>query len=251
MQSIEILGCRVDAVVRDAAVERVVALAHGATSSLVVTLGSEMVMEAQHNARFRSVVDAAALVVCDTIGLLLASRLRGGPLRERITGVELIDALAASSSLHDLRLFLLGGRDGVADHAASKLRERYPGVKIVGTRDGYFAVRESDEVAAAIRASGANVLLAGMGSPRQEVWLSENLARAGCAVGIGLGGTFDILAGEVRRAPPLVRRLGLEWLYRLIREPRRWRRQLALPLFAYLALRETAALALSKGKTSA
>lgn len=245
MNEIEILGCRVDGVGREAAVERVVALARGGAPSLVVTLGTEMVMEAQRNLRFRSVLGSAKLVVCDTVGLLLASRLRGGPLHERVTGVELVQALAAHEGL---RFFVLGGRGDTANRAAAALARH--GAAIAGSRDGYFAADESSAVAAQIRASGANVLLAGLGSPKQELWLWDHLAETGCGAGIGIGGTLDVLAGNVQRAPAVWQRLGLEWLYRLHREPWRWRRQLALPAFAFLVLRETALLYfLHRGRT--
>lgn len=246
MTQLEILGCRVDPVGRAAAVERIAALANGNAPSIVVTLGTEMVMEAQQNPRFRSVLQSAALVICDTVGLLMVSRLRGGPLRERVTGVDLVDALAPRQ---ELRFFVLGGRGDTAQRAAAALVHR--GAQITGCRDGYFSADENAAVAAAIRASGANVLLAGLGSPKQELWLWEHLAETGCPVGIGIGGTLDVLAGNVQRAPAIWQRLGVEWLYRLVTQPWRWRRQLALPAFAFLALRETAQLYFSKGKTTA
>jgi len=241
--TILILGCRVDAVGREAAVDRIVALADAGGAALVVTLGVEMVMAAQHDERFRDAINAAELVTCDTIGLLLVSRLRGGPLRERVTGVDLLGALAARSAAGaDLRLYLLGGAGDTAQRAAEALRRAAPGAAIVGARDGYFSEAESPAVAAAVRASGANVLLAGLGSPKQELWLRRHLAARGCGVGIGIGGSLDVYAGNVVRAPRLVQRLGLEWAYRLITQPRRWRRQLALPRFALAALRETLTL---------
>ena len=248
MTSIEILGCRVDAVGREAAIERVIALAHGATPSIVITLGTEMVMEAQRNLQFRAVIDAAALVVCDTIGLLLASRLRGGPLRERVTGVDLVQALAPRSDPDDLRLFLLGGRPETIERAATELAAS--GATVAGRHHGYFASGDDAAIVAQIRASGANVLLVGLGSPKQELWLAQYLAATGCKVGIGIGGTLDVLAGNVRRAPEIWQKLGLEWCYRLVREPWRWRRQLALPAFFILALREAAQLCVSRGKTT-
>lgn len=235
-----VLGCRVDAVSRDDAVARIAALANGAEPGLVVTLGVEMVMAAQRDAEFRRTINEAALVTCDTIGLLLVSRLRGGPLRERVTGVELVSALAAhSAALRDVRLYLLGAGGDTAARAADALRRAHPGAVVSGARDGYFAPDESDAVAAAIRASGANVLCAGLGSPKQERWLARYLAATGCGAGIGVGGSFDVLAGNVARAPAFFRRAGLEWAYRLAKEPRRWRRQLALPRFAAAALAET------------
>ncbi len=234
-----ILGCRVDAVGRDEAVERIAALANARAAGVVVTLGVEMVMAAQRNSAFRDAVNGAAVVTCDTIGLLIASKLRHGPLRERVTGVELVDALARRSAERgDVRLYLLGGSRDTAERAAAALQARYPGVRIAGARDGYFDERESDAVAAAIRATGANVLLAGLGFPKQELWLTHHLAASGCGAGVGIGGSLDVYAGKVRRAPVVLRRLGLEWAYRLASEPRRWRRQLALPRFAVAALLE-------------
>ena len=242
MESIAILGCRVDAVGRDEAVACIVELANAndTTPALVVTLGVEMVMAAQRDPSFRALVNGAALVTCDTVGLLLASRLRGGPLHERVTGVALVAALAQrSAGAGDLRLYLLGGSGDTARRAADALQRIVPGVRVAGVRGGYFSPDESEAVAAAIRASGANVLLAGLGSPKQEQWLARYLPQTGCRVGIGIGGSLDVYAGNVKRAPDGVQRAGLEWAYRLAREPRRWRRQLALPQFAVAALVET------------
>ncbi len=249
--SFSVLGCRVDAVDLAEAVERIVELAGGGQSSLVVTLGVEMVMAARRHPAFARIVNDAALVTCDTVGLLLASKLRGGPLRERVTGVELIGALARRSAARDdIRLFLLGGARDTAERAAAALRRAAPGASIVGTRDGYFSEPESASVAAAIRASGANVLCAGLGSPKQELWLARWLPATGCGVGIGVGGSLDVYAGNVARAPLAIRKAGLEWAYRLAKEPRRWRRQLALPQFAAAALGEALA-ARKEGNTKA
>jgi N-acetylglucosaminyldiphosphoundecaprenol N-acetyl-beta-D-mannosaminyltransferase len=232
VESIEILGCRVDAVDRTGAVARVAELANGLGHSLVVTLGVEMVMRARRDAGFRSIVNAAALNLCDTIGLLLASRVRRGPLRTRVTGVELVADLAARSAVqNDLRLYFLGGSGETAARAAEALRQRFPGAVICGARDGFFQAAESDAVAQAVAASGATVVCLGLGSPKQERWFAQYGAATGCGVGIGVGGSFDVLAGKVRRAPRIVQKIGLEWAYRLVSEPRRWRRQLALPQF--------------------
>ena len=239
MTSIEILGRRVDAVDRATAVDRIAELTTTEGASLVVTLGVEMVMYARKDHAFAAVLDGAALSLCDTIGLLIASRLRGGPLRARVTGVDLVDALAARSAQRgDLRLFLLGAAGDTALRAARELERRFPGVHISGVRNGYFATGEQAHIAATIRSSGANVLIVGLGSPKQELWIDGYLRESGCRVGIGVGGTFDVLAGNVERAPRIVRRAGLEWAYRLIREPRRWRRQLALPLFVVAVVGE-------------
>jgi N-acetylglucosaminyldiphosphoundecaprenol N-acetyl-beta-D-mannosaminyltransferase len=237
--SIEILGCRVDAVDTEDAVARIVAATHAGGPLRVVTLGVEMVMEAQRNAAFRAAIASAGLSLCDTIGILLASKLRRGPLRSRVTGVGLIEPLAAASARDaNVRLYLFGGARGVAERAAATLIARFPGARIAGIRHGFFAADESAAIAATIAASGATIVLAGLGSPKQELWLVDHLAASGAAVGIGVGGSFDVIGGTKKRAPRLVQRVGLEWFYRLVKEPSRWRRQLALPRFATAALRE-------------
>jgi N-acetylglucosaminyldiphosphoundecaprenol N-acetyl-beta-D-mannosaminyltransferase len=237
--SFDVLGCRVDAVGLHEAVTAVAALAQNHAPALVVTLGVEMVMTAQRDAEFRRAINDAALVTCDSIGLLLASRARRGPLRARATGVELVGALAArSAEVGDVCLYLLGGGGDTARRAAAALRAVHPGARIAGARDGYFAPEESEAVAAAIRASGANVLLAGLGFPKQELWMARYLGATGCGAGIGVGGSLDVYAGNVRRAPAFFQRTGTEWAYRLAKEPHRWRRQLALPRFALAVLAE-------------
>jgi N-acetylglucosaminyldiphosphoundecaprenol N-acetyl-beta-D-mannosaminyltransferase len=237
--SIEILGCRVDAVGRDEAIARIVDAAGGSRPTRVVTLGVEMVMHAQRDAAFRALLAGSDLSLCDTIGILMASRVRGGPLRERVTGVGLIEPLAQrSADVGDIRLYLMGGAPGVAERAAAALAARAPGVRIAGFRDGYFAPADDDAVASTIAASGANVLLAGLGSPKQEAWLEKHLPATACPVGIGVGGSFDVIAGTKQRAPRLMQRIGLEWFFRLVQEPSRWRRQLALPQFALAAMIE-------------
>jgi N-acetylglucosaminyldiphosphoundecaprenol N-acetyl-beta-D-mannosaminyltransferase len=115
---------------------------------------------------------------------------------------------------------------------------RYPGLQIAGTHDGFFTGDQTPAIVRDIAAGGARLLFVGMGSPRQEFWLAEHLRETGCGAGVGVGGSFDVISGRVTRAPRIARRLGLEWLYRLITEPRRWRRQLALPRFAWLILLE-------------
>lgn len=193
-----------------------------------------MVVYAQRDARFRAIINASALSLCDTVGLLTVARRRGALLRKRVAGVELIEDLCARAANEGLPVYFLGGAEGVAADAAAILEVRFPGLLIAGVRSGYFSEEESSEVAEAIRASGAALLFCGMGSPRQELWLAEHLQQTGCGAGIGVGGSFDVIGGHMQRAPQAVRQFGLEWLYRLFKEPRRWRRQLALPRFVWL-----------------
>jgi N-acetylglucosaminyldiphosphoundecaprenol N-acetyl-beta-D-mannosaminyltransferase len=247
--SVFVLGCRVDALGLDAAVRRIVELAAQSEPSLVVTLGTEMVVRAQTDARFRELVNASALSLCDTIGVLFAARLQGANVRERVAGIDAIDPLCAAFARDGIPVYLLGAKGDTAERAAAVLRSRHPGLNVAGARDGFFTGDEDFAVADAIKASGAKVIFAGLGSPRQEFWLASHLQRTGASVGLGIGGSFDVLAGNVERAPELWRRANLEWLYRLVREPARWRRQLALPYFVLLALREYASTRLTRRLT--
>ena len=238
MQQATILGCRVDALGSDDAVRRIVELAQGEGPSLVVTLGTEMIVRAQTDERFRATVNASALSLCDTIGVLFAARLHGVQIPGRVAGVELIDPLCARLAHDRVPVFFMGGRGDTAERAAATLSARHPGLVIAGARDGFFTAGDDRAVAETIAGSGARLIFVGLGSPRQELWIAEHLAVTGASVGIGVGGSFDVLAGNVARAPAVWRRLNLEWLYRLLKEPSRWRRQLALPKFVALALAE-------------
>lgn len=249
MNHVTILGCRLDAIDADEATDAILGFAREGAGAQIVTLGTEMVVHAQHDARYREVVNTCALSLCDTVGLLAVARSRGADLRERVTGVELVEHLCARGAGEGLRIFLFGGAPGIAQQAAEELERRYPGVRVVGTRSGYFAPDESADIAQEIRASGAQLLFVGIGFPKQEYWLAEHLRETGCGAGIGVGGSFDVLSGNVQRAPERWRKLGLEWLYRLVREPHRWRRQLALPHFVLLVAGENVRSRFMKGRT--
>lgn len=250
MNSIDILGCRLDAIDAEKAAERILELARTGDGAQIVTLGTEMVVLAQRDERFRSIVNASVLSLCDTVGLLAVARHRGAALHERVTGVELTERLCQLAAAQGVPVYFLGGAAGVAADAAAILEVRFPGLIVAGTRNGYFTEAASAGVVAAIRKTGAKLLFVGMGSPRQEYWLAEHLRATGCGAGIGVGGSFDVLGGRIDRAPRLLRRYGLEWLYRLAKEPHRWRRQLALPQFVWLATLEGVGLRSKRGSVS-
>lgn len=234
----QILGCKLDPIDADAATDAIFGFVRDKAGAQIVTLGTEMVVYAQNDRRFRDVVNACALSLCDTVGLLTVARKRGAALTERVTGVELIEHLCARAAAEDVGVYLFGAAEGVAAEAAAALQARYPGLRVGGTRSGFFAPEESPAIVEAIRASGAGLLFVGLGSPRQEFWLADHLKASGAGAGIGVGGSFDVIAGRVERAPEAWRKLNLEWLYRLVKEPKRWRRQLALPQFVWLIARE-------------
>ncbi|HEV2261750.1 MAG TPA: WecB/TagA/CpsF family glycosyltransferase [Candidatus Rubrimentiphilum sp.] len=244
-----ILGCKLDLLGADEATKAIIEFARAGSGAQIVTLGTEMVVYAQRDERYREIINRCALSLCDTVGLLAVARMRGARLRERVTGVELIEHLCARAAQEDLAIYLLGGSPGIADRAANALRHRYPALKIAGTHDGYFSEDESSTIAQQIRASGTRLLMVGMGFPRQEFWLADHLKETGCGAGIGVGGSFDVLSGNVQRAPHRWRKAHLEWLYRLVSEPRRWRRQLALPQFVMLAAGETLRDRFARAKT--
>jgi N-acetylglucosaminyldiphosphoundecaprenol N-acetyl-beta-D-mannosaminyltransferase len=231
---VEILGCKLDVLDANEAAARIMTFARDGAGAQVVTLGTEMVVHAQKDERFRDVVNASALSLCDTVGVLSVARRRGANLHERVTGVELVERLCAQAAREDLPVYFLGGAEGAAADAAAIMEARFPGLIVAGTRNGFFADGEIAGVVDEIRASGAKLLFVGLGSPRQELWLAEHLRETGAGAAVGVGGSFDVLGGRVVRAPRFMRRLGLEWLYRLVKEPHRWRRQLALPYFVWL-----------------
>ncbi len=214
----------------------------------VVTVNPEFVVEARRNAEFAAALRSADLATADGVGILLAGRLLGEPVGPRVTGVELTEGLAGLRH-PGARLFLLGAAPGVADEAAARLRERFPGVEIAGTHAGSPDDAALPEIERRLDEARPTVLLVAFGHPRQDLWIArhrERLAARGILVAAGVGGTFDYLSGRVPRAPSWIRRVGLEWLYRLVRQPWRWRRQLALPLFVALVARERVARTLRR-----
>jgi N-acetylglucosaminyldiphosphoundecaprenol N-acetyl-beta-D-mannosaminyltransferase len=233
-----VLGCPVDVVDMDAAVGRLADLidAHDASGgAVVVTLNPEMVMRARREPDFARILESAALVVPDGVGLVRALRRRGFPQAVRVGGVDLVDAYTPQALERGERIALVGGAGDVAARAADQLRSRHPGLDVVadgGDPDSATAARVAEH--------SPQLLCVAYGAGRQERFLRDHLRTIGAAAGIGVGGTLDYLAGTARRAPRVVRSAGFEWLWRLALEPRRWRRQLVLPQFWWLERREVA-----------
>jgi N-acetylglucosaminyldiphosphoundecaprenol N-acetyl-beta-D-mannosaminyltransferase len=201
----------------------------------VVTANPEIICRAAADPGLRAAIAAADLVTPDGVGVLWAARRLGQPLRERVTGIDLAQALLAAGEPLGWRVFFLGGRPGVAAEAAARQSACYPGL-VFAHAHGYFRPAEEAALTERIRSFRPQLLLAGLGAPRQEIWLGEHADVA--AVTVGVGGTLDVLAGRKKRAPAWVRRMGWEWLYRLAREPGRLRRQWVLPLFVWRVLRQ-------------
>lgn len=221
MHSITILGVRVDDVTLDETAAQIASLIAAKTPRHIVTVNPEFVMEAQRNAPFATVLRDAALAVPDGVGLNLAARWLGQPLRARVPGVDLCERLAALSAQKGYRIFLLGAAPGVAEQTARVLARRFPGVQIAGCYAGSPRPEEEPAIHQQIRAAQPDILLVAYGAPAQDLWIARNQAVLGVPVAIGVGGTFDELAGVVQRTPRWVQRIGLKWLHRLIQQP--WR----------------------------
>ncbi|HSJ57434.1 MAG TPA: WecB/TagA/CpsF family glycosyltransferase [Anaerolineae bacterium] len=238
MESIEILGVRVDCATYDTLLARVDDLIARGSPGQIVTLNPEMLVAAHDDPAFRQVLNNADLNVADGVGVLLAARLLGQRLPERVTGSDGIYTLAAHAAGRGYRIFLLGAAPGVAKEAARRLAAAYPGLDVAGTFSGSPAPGDEAEIVTRVRATTPDILLVAYGVPTEETWIARNRARLGVPVMMGVGGAFDFVAGVTRRAPAWMRRLGIEWLHRLVTQPWRWRRQLALPRFILFTLRQ-------------
>lgn len=207
----------------------------GGATRQVVTLNTEMLFRAQGDPALRGLLEQADLVVPDGHGVVWAGRRSGYRIPERVTGIDLINSLAEAGE-NRWSFYLLGSAPGVAEEAAINLQRAYPGLIVAGTGHGYFDPAETPAVIRRIREAAPDLLLVALGSPRQEFFIRDHRQELGAAVAMGVGGSLDVLSGRLRRAPALFRELHLEWLYRLIQEPSRWRRMLVLPRFAWTVL---------------
>ncbi len=231
---VDILGVAFDNVTMEEALDRAEELMAAGGPHLVVTPNAEIVQQAKGNEAFSKLIAGADLVIPDGVGVIYASRILGRPLKGRVPGVDLAAGLMARMAGTGKKLFLLGAKPGVAQEAAARLTRTYPGLTVCGTHDGYF--KEDGPVADAIRAAGADVVFVCLGAPKQEQWIAANGAATGASLLIGLGGSLDVFAGRVERAPEGWQKVGLEWLYRAIKEPARLKRVAKLPLFLCSAL---------------
>lgn len=224
----EIMGVTFDDVTLEEAVAAGEALAAGPGFSYVVTPNPEIVAMARQTETYREILNGAGLVLPDGIGVVHAAKILGTPLKGRVPGIDFASALVERLARSGLRLFLLGAKPGVAELAAANLKDAHPGLIVCGTHDGYF--REDGPVVEEIRAAAADVVFVCLGAPKQELWMVEHGPATGAHLMVGLGGSLDVFAGVVERAPEGFQKLGLEWLYRLAKEPKRIGRMAKLPL---------------------
>lgn len=203
----------------------------------VTTVNAEYVVRAQTDPAFRRIIETADLATADGSGILWALRRQGVHLQRRVGGSDLIWELSEQARRLSHSVFFLGGAPGVAEAAAATLRSVYPGLPVAGSHAGSPSPEDRDGIVDLIRRSRADLLFVAYGAPEQDRWIAENLEATGARFAIGVGGSFDYLAGTARRAPVWMRERGVEWLWRLIRQPWRWRRMLALPRFVWLVWR--------------
>lgn len=230
----EIMGLRFDNVTMDEALAAAEKLLEQEGAARVVTPNAEIAYEALHDASLCALLNEAELVLPDGAGVVLASRLLKTPLKQKVAGVEFAEGLLGVLARTGKRLYLLGGKPGVGELAAQKMRARHPALEIVGIADGYF--QDETPVVEKINASGADVLFVCLGAPKQELFMQRHRAQLKVRLMAGLGGSLDAFAGTVKRAPRWMIRLNLEWLYRLIKEPKRFKRMLRLPKYLWAVI---------------
>ena len=226
---IDVLGVGFDNLTLEEAVEAGMDLVRAPRAHYVVTPNPEIVEVCRENPAVMDIVNRADLVLADGIGVIKGAAMLGTPLKGKVPGIEFAAGLLGKLAKEGRSVYLLGAKPGVAELAGKRLSGQYPGLKIAGTHDGYF--QEDAPVVEDIRASGADVVLVCLGAPKQEKWMAKNGADTGAHLLCGLGGSLDVFAGVVERAPKFWCDHGLEWLYRLLKEPRRAGRMMKLPLF--------------------
>lgn len=230
-KKVNILGVNVDAVTMAEAVAQIENYMDERAGVLIATANAEMIMRATHDAELLHILNKAALVVADGAGTVWAAHHLGYEMPERVAGYDLAQHLMANAPITNRRIFFFGSAPGVAEKAKKKAEELYPGIDIVGVRNGFFTEKDEPEIIAQIKAAKPDLLLAALGVPKQEKWLYKHQSELEVPVSIGIGGTLDVMAGVMKRAPLWMQKAKLEWLFRGMLQPKRAGRLLALPKF--------------------
>ncbi len=237
LPSVRILNLSVNNVSMESALAAIDSFIAARGSHHVVTADASMFVMANEDPELYKIVSKADLVTPDGVGIIWAAKRQGTPLQERVSGVDIVENLCSRSAECGNRIYFLGAGPGVAEQAANRMRERYPGTNIVGSRDGFFTESDNDSIIETIRESKADVVCVAMGIPRQEKWIEANRERLDAPVLIGVGGTLDVLSGNTRRAPRWMQKIALEWLWRVLNNPRKISKVMLLPRFVMLVRR--------------
>ena len=230
-ERVNILGVDVDAVTMAEAVDVVRRAMDTRAGVMVATANAEMLMRATHDEELRHILNASALVVPDGAGTVWAARHLGHAMPERVAGYDLAQELLRCAPAEGRCVYFFGSAPGVAEKAKAKAEQLYPGIEIVGVRNGFFSPADNAAIIAEIRAARPDPLLVALGVPKQEKWIAAHLAELDVPVAIGVGGTLDVMAGVMERAPHWMQKAKLEWLFRGLMQPKRAGRLLALPKF--------------------
>lgn len=230
-ERVNILGVDVDAVTMAEAVDVVRRAMDTRAGVMVATANAEMLMRATHDEELHRILNASALVVPDGAGTVWAARHLGHAMPERVAGYDLAQELLRCAPAEGRRVYFFGSAPGVAEKAKAKAEQLYPGIEIVGVRNGFFSPADNAAIIAEIRAARPDLLLVALGVPKQEKWIAAHLAELDVPVAIGVGGTLDVMAGVMKRAPHWMQKAKLEWLFRGLMQPKRAGRLLALPKF--------------------
>ncbi|MEH7082665.1 WecB/TagA/CpsF family glycosyltransferase [Neobacillus drentensis] len=214
----------------DQVVEDLLSRINNKRKSFIVTANPEIVMYAHEHSDYKKIVQSADMVVPDGYGIILASKILSTPIMERVAGYDLTVRLLEIGNKKKLKIYLLGGREETNQKAVDNIHNTYPDIQIVGRHHGFFDWEKS-QVTAEIKAANPDIVFVALGFPRQEQWIAKHLDQFSHGLFMGVGGSIDVLAGEVQRAPRIWQKLNLEWFYRLISQPTRWRRMLAIPRF--------------------
>lgn len=234
---IEIMGVAFDNVTMDEAISMTEPLLEQPpTGAYCVTPNSEIVYEAMHDAGFCQILNNAALVLPDGAGVVLGAKILKTPLKQKVAGIDFADRLLEVLAKTGKSLYLLGGKPGIGELAAEKMQQKHPGLRIVGIADGYF--KEDGPVIDKVNAVQPDVLFVCLGAPKQEIFMANHQKELQVRLMVGLGGSLDGFAGTVKRAPKWMIKLQLEWLYRLIKEPWRFKRMLRLPKFLWATIKK-------------
>lgn len=231
---IDIMGVGFDSLTLDEAVKRAQELMKERRAAYVVTPNPEIVMTCWENPAAQIAVQNADLVLPDGIGVVYGAKILGTPLKSKLPGIDFASALMDRMAKEGGRIFLLGAKPGVAKTAGEKLEKQFPGLVVCGEHDGYF--QENDPIIEEINAAQPDLLFVCLGAPKQELWMHRNAPRLHVGLMAGLGGSLDVFAGTAKRAPAFFQKLGLEWFYRLIREPWRFKRMMKLPKFLFACI---------------
>ncbi len=234
-----VLGCKVHLLNMAEAVQIIEQLVEDRTKcSQVVTLNAEIIYQTKKEEELQSIINQANLVTADGIGTVWGARTLGYPQKERVSGIDLLYELCTTGATRGWKIYLLGAAPGVAEKAGQKLEQNYPGLKVCGNWHGYFSLEDENEIIADINSKSPDILFVALGAPKQEYWIDQKRDTLKVPVCVGVGGSFDVIAGVKKRAPRIFIALNLEWLYRLLIEPSRWKRQLALPAFVLAVLKQ-------------